>query len=83
MDSQEGGVMGFRNLLDTKEAATRLGISEQRVRQFCEEGRLGTKFAGRWVIPETALRTFKPNPTGRPRLRKKKEARAGSSDRKR
>lgn len=65
-------IMGFRNLLDTKEAATRLGVSEQRVRQFCEKGRLGTKFAGRWVMTEAELRAFKPHPTGRPKALRKK-----------
>lgn len=59
--------MELRNLLDTKEVAARLGVSEQRVRQFCEEGRLGKqKFAGRWVITEAELRAFKLRPTGRP-----------------
>lgn len=59
--------MAWMKLLDTKEAAARLGVSEQRVRQFCEEGRLeARKFAGRWVITEAELRAFKLRPTGRP-----------------
>ena len=58
--------MTFRGLLDTKEVAARLGVSEQRVRQLCEEGKLGGKFAGRWAITEAELRTFKLPPRGRP-----------------
>ena len=60
--------MGWTNLLDTKLVATRLGVSEQRVRQFFEEGRFkkSRKFAGRWMLAEAELRTFKLRPTGRP-----------------
>jgi len=59
---------GWKGLLDTKVAASRLGVSEQRIRQFCEQGRLpGRKFAGRWMITDTDLRAFKLQPTGRPR----------------
>ena len=58
--------MGWMKLVDTKEAAARLGVSEQRIRQFCEGGRLGRKFAGRWVMTEKELRAFKLRPTGRP-----------------
>jgi len=66
--------MSWMKLFDTKEAATRLGVSEQRVRQFCEEGRLGTKkFAGRWVITEAELRAFKLRPTGRPPKKRNSE----------
>ncbi len=58
--------MGWMNLLDTKQAAVRLGVSEVRIRQFCEQGRLGRKFAGRWLGTEAELRAFKLRPTGRP-----------------
>ncbi len=58
--------MAWMNLLDTKDVAARLGVSEQRIRQFCEGGRLGRKFAGRWAITEAELRVFKLRPTGRP-----------------
>ena len=37
----------------TKEAAKRLGISEQRVRQLLAEGRIkGKKLNGTWVVLE-------------------------------
>lgn len=62
---------GSLRLFDTKTAAEKLGVSERRVRVFCEEGRLGTRLGGRWVITEAELRTFKPRPTGRPKQGKK------------
>ena len=58
-------------LFDTKTAAKRLKVSERRVRVFCEEGRLGMRLGGRWVITETELRAFKPNPSGWPKGRKR------------
>jgi hypothetical protein len=65
--------MASTKLFDTKEAGARLGISERRVRALCDDGRLGTQIAGRWVITEAELRVFKPHPTGRPKgLRKKR-----------
>ncbi len=66
-ESAKAGTMGWMKLVDTKEAAARLGVSEQRVRQFCEEGRLGRKFAGRWMITGAELRAFKLRPKGRPK----------------
>lgn len=54
------------HLLDTKVAAKRLRITERRIRALCETGRLGTQVAGRWVITEAELRTFRRRPTGRP-----------------
>ena len=53
-------------LLDTKVAAKRLRVTERRIRALCETGRLGTQVAGRWVITEADLRTFRRRPTGRP-----------------
>lgn len=39
----------------TKEAAKRLGISEQRVRKLLAEGRIkGKKLNGTWVVLELA-----------------------------
>lgn len=68
--------MSFKNLLDTKEAAARLGVSEQRVRQLCEAGEFGEKFAGRWVVTAAELRAFKPRPRGRPKGWRKKRRHA-------
>ena len=62
--------MAYKDLMDTKQAAVRLGVSEQRVRQLCEAGDFGKKFAGRWMITEAELRRFKPRPTGRPKQKK-------------
>lgn len=39
----------------TKQAASRLGISEQRVRKLLAEGRIkGKKLGGTWVVLELA-----------------------------
>ena len=65
--------MGSMKLFDTKKAGKKLGISERRVRALCEEGRLGTQLAGCWVITEVELRAFKPRPTGRPAVLKKRK----------
>jgi len=59
-------------LLGTKEAAKRLGLTERRVRVFCEEGRLGTLVSGQWIMTEAELRAFRPNPPGRPKRWRKK-----------
>ena len=73
--------MGWVNALNTEEVATRLGISEQRVRQFCEEKRLGRKSAGRWMITEAELRAFKLRPTGRPRKKALRNLKKGDRQR--
>ena len=66
-------MLGAMRLLDTKQTAARLKISERRVRALCEAGRLGTQVAGRWVILESELKTFRPQPTGRPAKRKQSQ----------
>ena len=60
--------MSTENLLTAAGAAVRLGITEERMRQFCAEGRIGAKLGGRWVITTDELRQFKkiPRRTGRP-----------------
>jgi hypothetical protein len=52
----------------TSKAAQFLGLSEIRVRQFCKEGRLGTKVGNSYVITDEELREFAKNerPTGKP-----------------
>ena len=59
--------------LTVTEAASRLGLSSIRVRQFCQEGRIGEKLGPLWIISEQELRRFakKPRPWGG--LRKKKQ----------
>jgi excisionase family DNA binding protein len=56
-------------LLTCKEAAQVLGVTPVRVRQFCQEGRLGQKLGDRWVIPKSELHQFKkiPRNSGRHR----------------
>jgi len=46
-------------LLTVDEAATELGISAGRVRQFCRDGRLGEKVGTTWVITRQQLEAFK------------------------
>ena len=64
-------------LFDTKTAAERLKVSERRVRVFCEEGRLGMRLGGRWVMTGAELRTFRPQPSGWPKGRKRKRRLSG------
>jgi excisionase family DNA binding protein len=45
--------------LTTAEAAARLGLSQEKIREYCQEGRLAGAFKqpgkGAWLIPENAL----------------------------
>ena len=55
-------------VLNTEQAAERLGVSVRRVTALCLEGRLGQRFGPRrWMITETELATFakKPRKPGR------------------
>jgi hypothetical protein len=51
------GVTGMNEIIDTKEAARRLGIGPERVRQLCEAGRvegayrIGERNRASWRIP--------------------------------
>ncbi|HUT88840.1 MAG TPA: helix-turn-helix domain-containing protein [Thermoguttaceae bacterium] len=60
--------MSTLNLLNLQKAAVMLGVSRQRVQQFCEEGRLGQKVGSQWVIPSDELEQFSkiPRPNGKP-----------------
>ena len=51
----------------TTEAAEVLGVSSIRVRQFCQEGRLGRKIGDRWIISRDELRSFQKIPRERGR----------------
>ncbi len=54
--------------LTTTQAAARLGLSESRVRQFCQVGWMGRKIGRNWAITETELAAFKRinRPAGNP-----------------
>ncbi|MAU01483.1 MAG: hypothetical protein CL608_30450 [Anaerolineaceae bacterium] len=56
-------------LLSVKEVAGELGVSENRVREYCQEGRLGEKVGRQWVITREELEAFKkiPRKRGAPR----------------
>ena len=57
-----------RELFDVAQAAKYLGVSHQRVRQFCGQGRLGIKVGSRWIITKADLERFAeiPRPSGIP-----------------
>ena len=60
-------------LLSVAEVAKRLRLSERRVRQLCEDGRLGRRVGGRvWVVSEREVVRFEaiPRRPGRPRASK-------------
>lgn len=48
--------------MTVKEAAEELGLTPQRVRQFCREGRLGQRLGREWVITREELEEFKKIP---------------------
>ena len=60
--------MSTLELMTCEQAAKALNVSADRVRQFCQEGRLGQKLGGRWVIPADEVKLFDqiPRTTGRP-----------------
>lgn len=62
-------------LLSVKEVAGELGVSENRVREYCQEGRLGEKVGRQWVITREELEAFKkiPRKRGAPRTKSKKD----------
>lgn len=51
------------------EVAEELELTPQRVREFCQQGRLGRRVGRQWVITREELEAFKqiPRPPGRPR----------------
>jgi excisionase family DNA binding protein len=61
-------------LLSVTEAAARLGLTSRRVRQFCQQGRLGQRAGNQWVIAEDELKAFarKPRPDGYPKGKPRK-----------
>ena len=63
------GTISFVELLDVRQVAEELGISENTVRLYCQGGRLGTKVGQQWIITRAELEAFKKKPRkpGRPR----------------
>lgn len=51
-------------LITSEEAAQIIGVTQQRVRAYCRQKRLGTKVGRAFVIPLSEARAFKPNPHG-------------------
>jgi len=45
--------------LTTAEAAAELDLSEIRVRQLCQDGRLGRKIGRNWAITRSQLEKFR------------------------
>ena len=64
----------MQKLLTVSQAAEELGVSSVRVRQFCQQGRIGEKVGPLWLIAEKELLRFagKPRPHGGPRKKKRK-----------
>ncbi len=60
-------------LLSVKQAAKELGVSGNRVREFCQEGRLGEKVGRQWIITRAELEAFKQIPRKRGAPRKNDE----------
>jgi len=58
----------------TAEAAQYLAVSQCRVRQFCEEGRLGEKIGRNWAITAAELAAFarRKRRPGNPNLQRRR-----------
>jgi hypothetical protein len=52
--------------LTTSDASAVLGVSAERVRQYCRAGRLGQRIGRNYLIRQSDARKFSPLPTGRP-----------------
>jgi hypothetical protein len=55
-------------LLTVAQVSKELSISENRVREYCQGGRLGRKVGRQWIITRAELDEFKVKPrrAGRP-----------------
>jgi excisionase family DNA binding protein len=59
--------LGMDKYLTTRQAAERLGVSEQAVRDLIRRQVLqAEKFGAMWVIHEEIINAFKPRKRGRP-----------------
>lgn len=58
-------------MMSIPQAALLLGVSTALLRKFCQQGRLGSKVGGRWVITDAELNAFNaiPRPPGYPKGR--------------
>jgi excisionase family DNA binding protein len=61
-------VVSSEKYLSTKDAAKLLKVSQVRVRQFCQEKRIGQKVGDRYLILRDEIEQFlrKDRPSGRP-----------------
>lgn len=56
-----------RNLLSVRDAAERMNLSVQRIKQLIYDERLfAQKIGNQWIITEAALNSVKQRPAGRP-----------------
>lgn len=56
-----------RNLLSVKDAAERMNLSVQRIKQLIYDERLlAQKIGNQWIITEADLNSVKQRPAGRP-----------------
>ena len=61
---------GYRELFTTTQAAEELGISVQRIKQLCAEGRMGMRIGRDWIITQDDIERNRIRKPGRPRTRK-------------
>ena len=65
----------MEKLYSIAETAEMLGLQPVRTRELCRQGRLpGAQKVGRdWVVPERAIKEYKPGTPGRPKAPKIKD----------
>lgn len=63
------------SLLSIPQAAARSGLSRSLLRRYCQQGRIGSKVGGRYVIDADELDIFVkvPRPQGYPKGKPRKE----------
>lgn len=63
-----GMIMASEKLLSVPEAAEVLSLSNVRVRQLCQQGRIGEKIGRNYILTEREVKEFakKTRPAGRP-----------------
>lgn len=67
-DLSETADGGYRELFTTERAAEALGISVQRIKQLCGEGRMGVRVGRDWIITQDDIERNRERPgSGRPR----------------
>ena len=65
----------MEKLYSIAEAAEMLELQPVRTRELCRQGRLpGAQKVGRdWIVPESAIKEYKPGSPGRPKAPKIKD----------